>query len=89
MAKEPRTPRPMSREDFIDRLRGLGIELATAPEPRPPRPMAQWEKDLIARLKEDGIEITSSTLGPDDPPYPEPIDIGCSLSDEIIRMRRA
>lgn len=50
-------------------------------------PVRKEIRELAARLKEHGIELTPATIGPDYR-FPEPIDLdGVSLSDAIIEMR--
>lgn len=56
---------------------------------RKQRPMSEAERELIERLREDGVIVTPSTLGPDDPLPPEPLDIpGVTVSDLVIQSRR-
>ena len=64
--------------------------VATSPgdqEAFTPRPVPDSLRALQERLREDGVELTLATI-PQDHQFSEPIDLGFSLADDIIRMRR-
>lgn len=54
---------------------------------RKPRAIHPDEQELIKRLREDGVEVTPATAGVDHP-LPQPLDLGFSLSEAVIELRR-